>query len=381
MKIYDFLIIGAGSAGCNIAHYLKNNGKKVAVIDKEGVAGGGSGAAGAFLSPLPGKENPYNTFINNALEFSLNFYEDLCPEAVVKKGVLRVANENFDIEKLEKNSIQSRHYDSKKLQEISQNFNEIEGYFYENAAILNPHEICKKLIEECDFYKEDIKELVYENGFYIFENFKAKNVILAQGVIKPLVETPYMEISPIFGVKIDVKTTTKVPFNIHKSISISANRNDSLVAIGATKERHDTSKMECLTSCDKCAFYVNSEDGQIETLLREANELIKLENLEVVKIYRGARATIKSYFPVIGRAVNYEESLKKYPSIKNGTKIPPELLDYFPNLYLINALGSRGFVVAPLLAEILGKHILENEKIPKEISSENLFYKTARRYK
>jgi tRNA 5-methylaminomethyl-2-thiouridine biosynthesis bifunctional protein len=381
MKIYDFLIIGAGSAGCNIAHYLQKKGKKIAIADREGVAGGGSGAAGAFLSPLPGKENLYNTFINNALEFSLKFYEELSPNAIVKKGVLRIANENFDNEKLEKNSIENRYYNYDELQEISQNFNKIEGYFYENAAILNPHEICNKLIEGCDFYKEDIKELVYEDGFYIFENFKAKNMILAQGVIKPLVETPYMEISPIFGIKIDVKTTTKIPFNIHKSISISVNRRDGLVAIGATKERHDTSKMECLTSCEKCDFYVNSEQGQIETLLREANELIKLEDLEVIKIYRGARATIKSYFPVIGRAVDYEWSLKKYPSIKNGTKIPPDLLEYFPNLYLINALGSRGFVVAPYLAEVLGKNILENEKIPKELSSENLFYKTARRDK
>ncbi len=379
MKIYDFLIIGAGSAGCNIAYYLQKKDKAVAVADAEGIAGGGSGAAGAFLSPLAGKENLYNTFINNALEFSLKFYEELSPNAIVKKGVLRIANENFDNNKLETNSLKSRYYNSDELQKISQNFNKIEGYFYENAAILNPHEVCQKLIEKCDFYKQNIQELVYADGFYIFENFKAKNVVLAQGVIKPLANTPYMEISPIFGVKIDVRTTTKVPFNIHKSISISTNKSDGTVAIGATKERHDSAKMECLTSCEKCSFYVNSEAAQIETLLREAKELVELENLEILRVYRGARATIKSYFPVVGKAVDYEKSLEKYPSIKNGTKIPPDLLEHYPNLYLINALGSRGFVVAPLLAHILGKNILENEKIPKELSSENLFYKRARK--
>ncbi|MEK6659684.1 MAG: FAD-dependent oxidoreductase [Campylobacterota bacterium] len=379
MKIYDFLIIGAGSAGCNIAHYLQKNSKKVAVIDKEGIAGGGSGAAGAFLSPLPGKENPYNGFVNSALAYSLEFYEGFAPKALDRRGVLRVSNNNFDDEKLQSNSIKSRYLNTKELQEISQNFTQIEGYFYENAAILNPHEICEKLIEECDFYKEDVKELIFEEGFYIFENLKAKTVILAQGVIKPLVQTPYIEISPIFGVKIDVKTTTKVPFNIHKSISISTNKNDGTVAIGATKERHDTAKMECLTSCDKCAFYVNSEQGQIEALLREADELIKLEDLEVVKIYRGARATIKSYFPVIGKVVNFDESLKRYPSIKNGTKIPPNLLEYYPNLYIINALGSRGFVLAPYLAKILGENIISDTPMPKELSSEKLFYKMARK--
>ena len=56
MKIYDYLIIGAGSAGCNTACFLQKSGASVAVVDKEGIAGGASGAAGAFLSPLPGKK-------------------------------------------------------------------------------------------------------------------------------------------------------------------------------------------------------------------------------------------------------------------------------------------------------------------------------------
>jgi glycine/D-amino acid oxidase-like deaminating enzyme len=190
---------------------------------------------------------------------------------------------------------------------------------------------------------------------------------------------PYIDISPIYGVKIDVKTTTKVPFNIHKSISISTNKNDGTVAIGATKQRHDMQNMQCLTTCDKCAFYVNSDEMQIKELLTSANELIELENLEVVNIYKGARATIKSYFPTIGRVVNFDESLKKYPSIKNGTKIPPNLLEYFPNLYIINALGSRGFVLAPYLAKMLGEHILNAAPIPQEISTQKLFYKAARK--
>ncbi|MDD2652506.1 MAG: FAD-dependent oxidoreductase [Sulfurimonas sp.] len=258
MKTYDFVIIGAGSAGCNVAHYLQKKGKKVAVIDQEGVAGGGSGAAGAFLSPLPGKANPYNTFVNEALAYSLAFYENFAPHAVVKKGVLRIANANFDDGKLSSSAIESRFVSAERLQTLSPNFRKIDGYFYENAAILNPREVCEELLRGSDFYKQDVKELWFEDGFYLFGEVRAKNIILAQGVLKPLVQTPYIEIAPIFGVKIDIKTSTKVPFNIHKSISISTTKSDGTVAIGATKERHNTAKMECLTSCDKCAFYVNT---------------------------------------------------------------------------------------------------------------------------
>lgn len=379
MKIYDFLIIGAGSAGCNTAYFLKQNDKAVAVVDREGIAGGASGAAGAFLSPLPGKKNLYNTLINTALNFSINFYQDLIPEALDKKGVLRVENDNFNQEKLQDNSIENDYYDTHRLQHISKNFKNIDGYFYENAAILEPLAICNKLLEGCDFYTKDITEFSYENGLYEVGDIKAKNIILAQGVSNPLVELPYMKISPVFGLRVDVKTTTKVPFNIHKSISISTNKQDGTLSIGATQERHDTQLMECLTTCDKCSFYVNRDEEQIKTLLKQADELIKLEDLEVVKTYKGARATIKSYFPIIGKVINYENSIKKHPSILKGTKIPEDLLEYYPNLYVINAVGSRGFVLSPYLAKILTDSILYKKEIPKEISTQKLFYKMARK--
>jgi glycine/D-amino acid oxidase-like deaminating enzyme len=378
MKTYDYLIIGAGSAGCNIAYFLQKNGKKVAIIDREGIAGGASGVAGAFLSPLPGKKNLYNSFVNDALNFSINFYEKLIPNNIVKKGVLRVPNDNFKKTKLQNNDIEYKYLNTKKLQKISKYFKKIDGYFYENAALIEPLKTCEKLLENCDFYKKDINELIFKNDLYEIQDLKAKNIILAQGVSSSLVNIQYMQISPIFGLKIDVKTTTKVPFTIHKSISISPNKDDGTLSIGATQIRHNIQDMKCETSCDKCEFYINTDEEQIKTLLSQADELIELENVEVVKTYKGARATIKSYFPTIGRVIDYENSLKKYPSIKNGTKIPPDSLEYYKNLYVVNALGSRGFVFGPYLAKILGENIINNTSIPKELSCQKLFYKMAR---
>jgi len=377
--IYDFLIIGAGSAGSNCAYVLNKAGKKVAIIDKEGVAKGASGAAGAFLSPLPGKKNHYNSLVNSALDYSINFYEKLLPQTLTKKGVLRVSNDNFDKTKLEGNELDYKYLDSKELHIASKQFKEIDGYFYSNAAIINPSDICEYLVKDCDFYQKDIKELKLIEGYYHFEDLKAKNIILAQGVNTPLINYPYVKISPMFGVKIDVKTSTKIPFNIHKSISVSANKNDGTVSIGATQQNHSFADTECTTTCDKCPFYIDNDKEDVESLLKQSEELIKLDNLEVVKISKGARATIKSYFPVIGKVINYEESIKKHPSITKGTKIPSELLEYYPNIYTINALGSRGFVFGPYLANLLKENILDGISVPKEVSLEKLFYKMARR--
>jgi glycine/D-amino acid oxidase-like deaminating enzyme len=379
MKIYDYLVIGAGSAGCNIAHILEKKSVKVLVVDKEGIAGSASGAAGAFLSPLPGKQNLYNSFVNDALEFSLKFYENLLINGINKKGVLRVPTDNFNDEKLKNNHLSYKYFSSQYLQKISSNFKHINGYFYENASIIEPKLVCEKLLLKCDFIKKDIKSLNYIDGYYLFDNFKAKNIVLTQGVSPSLLKLPYMNISPIFGLKIDVKTTTKIPFNIHKNISISTNKSDGTVSIGATSQRHDLQNMKCETTCDKCEFYINTDEAQISTLLTQANELIKLDDVEVVKVYKGARASIKSYFPVVGKAINYDLSLSKYPSIKKGATLKPELLSYHENIFIMNALGSRGFVFAPYLAKILSEHILKNKEIPKELSLEKLFYKLARK--
>jgi len=366
--IYDYLIIGAGSAGSNIAYALKNAGMSVAIVDKEGIACGASGAAGAFLSPLPGKKNSYNTLVNTALNFSLNFYENLLPNSFIKKGVLRVPNDNFDDAKLKANEL--------KYENLS--IAGVDGYFYSDAAIVNPKEICLELTKDCDFFQLDVEELVYKDEHYYLDELKSKNVILAQGVNTPLVKYPYVEISPIFGVKIDVKSSSKVPFNIHKSISVSANKSDSTIAIGATQQNHSLLDASCDTTCDKCTFYIDTTEQDVKNLISQAKELIELNDIEVINVFKGARATIKSYFPVLGKVINYTASLETHPSIKKGTKIPSELLEYYPNLYTINALGSRGFVYGPYLAKILKEYLLDAQEIPKEVSLEKLFYKMAR---
>ena len=49
--MYDIAIVGAGINGSSVAYeFLKQN-KKVILFDQDTIASGGSGAAGAFISP------------------------------------------------------------------------------------------------------------------------------------------------------------------------------------------------------------------------------------------------------------------------------------------------------------------------------------------
>jgi len=60
------------------------------VIEKDKIASGGSGAAGAFLSPKISSGSLYTAFINEAFEFSIKFYKDNFSEFLEQKGILRL---------------------------------------------------------------------------------------------------------------------------------------------------------------------------------------------------------------------------------------------------------------------------------------------------
>ncbi|MFA7084574.1 MAG: FAD-dependent oxidoreductase, partial [Arcobacteraceae bacterium] len=90
MKKYDYIIVGAGIAGCCAAYFLTKNNKKVLLIDRnKDFSQSASSAAGGFLSPLLGKPNDFKDLVTQALNFSFNFYKKNFNDELINKGVLR----------------------------------------------------------------------------------------------------------------------------------------------------------------------------------------------------------------------------------------------------------------------------------------------------
>lgn len=88
------------------------------------------------------------------------------------------------------------------------------------------------------------------------------------------------------------------------------------------------------------------------------------------------RAGSKDYVPLVGRVIDVPYMLETYPAIVRGAK---PLLKYRDNLYVLNGLGGRGFVFAPLMAEILAKHITGDAEIDKRVNPDRLFLKWCRK--
>ena len=163
-KEFDYVIIGAGIAGCSLAYFLSKYSKSVLLIDKnENVAFGASGAAGAFLSPLLGKPNKFKDLVTKSLIFSTNFYKNNFPELITNCGTCRIPKNQEDEEKFQ-TYIPYMDFEYKKYEK---------GYFFEIGSVVKSYEICKNLsqnVEKLFNYEVEKIDIFQEPHIYYYKS-------------------------------------------------------------------------------------------------------------------------------------------------------------------------------------------------------------------
>ncbi len=365
--IYDFIIIGGGVAGSATSYHLTEENKSVLLLEKDRVCLGGSYPAGAFLSPKVGLKSYYNSFINQALNFSLTFYQKNFPTHLTETSLLKLPKDEKDRDKLLSYEPFMPPFIKKSKNELTflkEEAKKFGGYQFKNAGILEIEGVCKKLTKKADVIENyRVKEIKYSDEVFQVGEFRGKNIILATGADTPIVDYSYINIRKLCGYRFDVETSTKVDYNISKDVAISTSKN-GIVKIGATYLRGENC-LENLKVDDK--------------LLKRALEMVNLKEAKILKLYKGIRSASIDFFPILGEIIDVKKSLEKYPYIIHGSKLPSNLLIRKKNLYIINGLGSRGFVLAPFISKLLVDFILKNEELPEKIENSRLFYKWARR--
>ena len=386
-KEFDYVIIGAGIAGCSLAYFLGKYSKSILLIDRNSqVAFGASGAAGAFLSPLLGKPNDFKDLITKSLIFSTNFYKNLGEELINNCGVCRIPKNEEDADKFES------YKPYMDFEYTSMN----DGYFFEIGSQVTPSLICEKLtknIEKKLSYNVGKLEQKENSTWIINDEIYAKNIILTTGADVKHIKEEYFDIRGVWGQKIDVSTTTQTNINYHKECSVSKaskieNTNLFKVSIGATHHKFNCDKNICnycietanINACSRCYndSIINNDSAKLIAL---ANDIIKLENVEVIDVKIGARASSNDYFPMLGKLVDSKKSIEKYPHLLNGTHIKNSMLETINNLYVINGVGGRGFVLSPYLANELVEYIINNKEIEDNLTTHRLFKRWAKRQK
>ena len=168
--MYDVAIIGAGINGCSVAHALTQEKKKVIVFDMEGVASGGSGAAGAFISPKFSKSGELKELLHDAFVYSMEFYEKNFPSLLTKAPLLHIAQDEKDSEILKhymQNTTLELKTPSKELLEKLKSEAKAQEHVYMEAGVVNAKRMCEALCEDARFVKEKVETLIFDDGMWV----------------------------------------------------------------------------------------------------------------------------------------------------------------------------------------------------------------------
>ena len=337
--MYDVAIIGAGINGSSVAYEFLEENKKVILFDMNAVAAGGSGAAGAFISPKFSKKGELKEIIDTAFAYSMKFYEEHFPHLFTKSNLIHTSQDNTQTYTIESGKVEAE-------------------------------AMCNAMCKGVKFVKAKVDSLIYDDGLWVInESYSAKNVVMATGAYEQVIKEPYIQLRGIWGHRIDIKTSTENKNTLHQFVSISPTK-DGVLSIGATHNVNyhpETSKEP-----------YDIEAGRAE-LLEKASRMIDLEDVEVIKDYTGLRSGSFDYMPLLGPLVLSKETLTS-KTIRFKVKKPNyEEYTYYPNLYVINGNGGYGFVLAPYLAKILCEHILSAKVISDRLVPARFFARWAKK--
>jgi len=369
---YDTIIIGAGIAGCCVAYALQSRGSRVLVVDRSSVAAsGGSGAAGAFVSPKIGKGSPLQTLTNEAFEFAKEFYIEHFAQHFTQTGVIRIPKDTDDAEKFgiyeQHNNSRYRWVESAELESIGVRDSD-DSFWFDEAGVCDAPAMCRAILDRVEFMQMEVDTLCYGDSYVEIlsqeHTMRASSVVLATGYQNSLEDMRYMGIRGTWGSRGDYYSTLGLDVSMHQSISVSANI-DGIIKLGAT---HNKAKDPCMVC-----------DGQpLRGLFETASSMVDTTDFVLKETFCGMRSGSHDYFPLVGKVVDVPHMLESYPAITRGAKPP---IQHIPNLYICNGLGGRGFVFAPMMAELLADSILNNTTIDSRINPDRLFLKWCRKSK
>lgn len=342
MKLVDYIIVGCGLASISFCEQLRQNKHSFVVFDDQSQKS--SLVAAGLYNPVILKRFSEVWKAKEQLEIALPVYQSIEDDLNItidhKLKLLRrftsVEEQNMWFNASDKPKLEP-YLSLQLLKNTNGNIDAPFGF----GEVLNAGRLDTEAL--IDSYKSFLRSndclidttfsydlLQVEDSVVHYKEIKAKNVVFSEGF--GVKKNPYFKNLPLNGTKGEVLTiksgALQLSHAIKSSVFVIPLGND-LYTVGSTYNWEDKSNRP-------------TQEGKDE-LISKLKTFITCD-FDVVDHVAGIRPTVKDRRPLVGR---HSE---------------------FPNLYVLNGLGTRGVMIAPYVAQELYKFIEENKSLDPEIN-------------
>lgn len=342
MKSVDYIIVGCGLASISFCEQLRQNKHSFVVFDDESQKS--SLVAAGLYNPVILKRFSEVWKAKEQLEIALPVYQSIEDDLNItidyKLKLLRrftsVEEQNMWFNASDKPKLEP-YLSLQLLKNTNGNIDAPFGF----GEVLNAGRLDTETL--IDSYKSFLRSndclidttfsydlLQVEDSVVHYKEIKAKNVVFSEGF--GVKKNPYFKNLPLNGTKGEVLTIKSKVLQLSQAIKSSVfviPLGNDLYTVGSTYNWEDKSNRP-------------TQEGKDE-LISKLKTFITCD-FEVVDHVAGIRPTVKDRRPLVGR---HSE---------------------FPNLYVLNGLGTRGVMIAPYVAQELYKFIEKNKSLDPEIN-------------
>ncbi len=341
MKKVDYIIVGFGIAGIAISEHLLRRKKSFIIFDQN--TSGATRTAGGVVNPVVLKRFhavwKAQEFLNYAEPFYHALQHRLGTSFLNETTIQRVFNNYEEQNQWIASSDQKNlapYLEASIIQDAVANWNHIYGmgtvngsFQIETNGLINSFQEFLKKHDSIRFGRFDYNELNFIEDQVYYQDVTANKIVFAEGI--QALDNPYFPsncLIPKKGEYITIKAPELKLSSILKASFFVIPQGNDCYKVGATFAHGDLSN-EC------------TEKGKIQ-LTQKMEELLKVP-FEVIHQEAGMRPTVKDHRPLLGKSLEKD------------------------HVYFLNGLGSRGLLMAPLLAKQLIELCEEGISVPKDI--------------
>ena len=381
----NILIIGAGIAGCSLAHFLANTGWAVTLLEgQDNIAQGGSGNPVAAIYPkFMLNDQAYNDFMLKSFIFTTGWIEELKLDKNDYKfnGAIEILDQEYahklDIN-LSKKILDKKTFLSVMNPSILKKYNidkNASGLLFHQGGWINPIALCRHLMNHSNIKtvtNQKVKSIEKLNLEWTLETdmkkkFMAHQVAICNAeYIHQFELTQHLQTDAFRGqINWVNQTSLEVPSIVSCDEGYLAPPIRKKHIFGATYAMNDFEEDIRLSDTRK-------NIASIKEIHQEFYKYcLKQESIDGRVSWR---ASTKDRKPYVGRV--FKNDLFKKLRVRE--LVHADNLPWLEHLYVSSGFGSRGFTFAPYCSFVLANLI--NENLSRE-DKETLNYTNPERYR